>query len=416
MQPERAGKTTAAKWLLLTFIAVALLAASVAFWQWQPLPSDMRSAKYEAVSQMVPMDAHTYLRARPFDALAYVGVADALSSVRPAPATAKVTTQEVLDIATLLAPVDIVVMRTRIADAYARNDALRAMALSADLAALSPNDQADAFASLANLMPTREWPRFIAARLASGWTAAGAFVLHICYSNAKPDVLLPLAIAVVKKEPLQATALNCVAAKAIADNKTPLAYWLWLSSAPKLPKKIPFVLNGDFESPSASGPFEWALGLGGDFREGFTVGIRRDNETATTDNGVLMARLNGRAVHSPLVQQNLALTPGRYRLSYRLQTSGLTADKLAWTIRCGASVLALSNLTKSDRLPNAKWDAFSTEFTVPPTCTGQSLALEVATRLDALQGLVGIAKYDDVIVTRFQDRAGFGSLSTKNPG
>lgn len=397
------------------FIAVALATASVALWKWQPLPSDVRSTKYEAAAQMVPMDASTYLRARPFDALAYVGVAEALSSMRLAPASAKAKAQEALEVATLLAPVDIVVIRARIADAYARNDALRAMALSADLAALSPNDRADAFASLAYLMRTPEWPQFIAARLASGWIAADAFVLHICHSNTKPDVLLPLAIAVVKKAPLRATALNCAAAKAIADNKTPLAYWLWLSSTPKLPKKIPFVLNGDFESPSTIGPFEWALGLGGDFREGFTVSIRRDNETATTDNGVLMARLNGRAVNSPLIQQNLALTPGRYRLFYRVQTAGLTADKLVWTIHCGTSVLPLSNLTKSDGLPTTKWDAFSTEFLVPPTCTGQSLTLVVATRLDALQGLVGTAKYDDVTITRFQDLAEFGTLSIKNP-
>lgn len=395
MHSERPGKSTVARWLLLTFIALALLTSSVAFWHWQPLPSDVRSTKKNAEAHMVPMDARTYLRARPFDPLAYVGVADALSAVRPAPERAMQAVQNALHIATVLAPVDVVVLRTRIADAYGRNDALQAMELSADLAALSPADRAEAFASLANLMRAPEWPQFFARKLASGWTAADGFVRHACYGNVKPDVLLPLAIALVKTEPLQSATLNCVAGKAIADNKTPLAYWLWLSSTPTLPKKIPFVLNGNFESLTNGGPFDWVFGVGGDFREGFTVGINRHGETA---GGVLMARFNGRAVTSPLAQQILALAPRRYRLSYRVQTTGLTSDKLVWTIRCGASVLALSNAAKSDALRNDKWDEYSAEFTVPATCSGQSLALEVATRLDAMQGLVGTAKYDDVVI------------------
>ena len=82
--------------------------------------------------------------------------------------------------------------------------------------------------------------------------------------------------------------------------------------------------------------------------------------------------------------------------------SRLSADKLAWTLRCGASVITLSKAGLIEPPPEKSWVTSSSEFVVPATCMGQMLTLEVASRLDALQGLVGTAKYDDVVVRHVQ--------------
>ena len=402
MQPAETGKNNASRWLTLVFVAMGVVTAAIGFWHWQPLPGDVRSLSPDTASKATPTDARSYLRVRPFDPLAYVALANELSTASPMSAEAGEKSQQALRVAVKLAPVDAVVMRGRIVDAYTRKDLRLAMALSADLAELSPGERGDAFAILSELMRAPEWPQFLASRLSKSWAVADAFVIHVCHSGAKPDVLLPLAIAVAQKQPLMPSTVNCAAAKAIADNQTPVAYWLWLNASSSLPKKIALVLNGDFESPLSGGPFDWTLGVGGDFREGFTVGLARDNAAPGTGNshgnGYLMARFNGRAIRSSIAQQNLALKPGRYRLSYRSQMSGLSADKLTWTLRCGASVLALSKAALTDSSLDKSWMTYSAEFAVPATCLGQVLTLEVATRLDALQGLVGTAKYDDVIV------------------
>ena len=405
MQPAETGKNNASRWLTLVFVAMGVVTAAIGFWHWQPLPGDVRSLSPDTASKATPTDARSYLRVRPFDPLAYVALANELSTASPMSAEAGEKSQQALRVAVKLAPVDPVVIRGRIVDAYNRDDLRLAMTLGADLAELSPAERGDAFAILSELMRTPEWPAFIASRLSLGWTVADAFVLHVCHSAAKADVLLPLAIAVAQKQPLVAITLNCVAAKAIVDNQTPVAYWLWLNASSSLPKKIALVLNGDFESPLSGGPFDWTLGVGGDFREGFTVGLARDNDAPSastkggnSSNGYLMARFHGRAIRSSVAQQNLALKPGRYRLSYRSQMSGLSADKLAWTLRCGTSVVALSKAGLTEPPPEKSWVSSSSEFVVPTTCLGQLLTLEAATRLDALQGLVGTAKYDDVIV------------------
>ncbi len=382
----------------LTFAAIGLVTAVVGLWQWQPLPSDPKSINVGAAS---PLDARSYLRARPFDPVAYVGLAHELSTGQPTTVQAHALAQEALRVAAQLAPVDPIVIRARIADAYARKNLRLVMTLSADLAALSPADRADSFALLMTLMRTPEWPAFFSSRLSKGWPAANAFVTYVCGSGGKTDILLPLATAVAAKFPLTTSTLNCVLAKATAENQTPSAYWIWLNAAPNLPKKIPFVFNGDFESPLTGGPFDWTLGVGGDFREGFTVNLVRDGIAGSNSNAYLMVRFNGRAIKSYVAQQNLALTPGKYSLAYRSHESGLAANKLAWTIRCGTAPVTGTSSTTNANLPReSDWTVHYEEFSVPPTCSGQVITLEVPARLDTLQGLLGTAKYDDVIVKR----------------
>lgn len=388
---------------MLAFVVIGIATVAVGFSYWQPLPGEPRPFEPDTTRNQQSIDARTYLRARPFDALAYVGLAHEISATKPPTAQARALSQEALRIALQLAPVDPVVMRGRIADAYSRNDLTLTMTLASELAALSPADRGSAFALLGDLMRTPEWSPFLASRLANDWAVADAFVAHVCQSGGKTDVLLPLAIALGKRQTLLPSTLNCVAAKSIADNQTPVAYWLWLNSSANLPKKIGFVLNGDFESPLSGGPFDWMLGIGGDFREGFTVGLAREDAAPAapvSGNGYLAVRFNGRAVRSPISQQNLALKVGRYRLSYRYQMSGLTSDKLNWSVRCGSSVLVLGSTSPGDVSSVKNWGTFSAEFTVAPECSGQLLSLEVATRLDSLQGLVGTAKYDDIIIRK----------------
>lgn len=394
MRPAETAQSNASRLSMVIFIVVGLATAMVGFWHWQPLPSDPKTFSTEPSAPAVPLNARSYLSARPFDPVAYVGVTQELLTSQP------VIAQETLRVAAQLAPVDPIVMRARIADAYARKDLQLAMTLSADLAVLSPGDSADAFALLASVTRTPEWPKFFASKLSTGWAAANGFVTYACNSGIATDVLLPLATAIGQKQPLPPATLNCVAAKAIAANQTQAAYWLWLNATTGLPKKIPFVLNGDFESPLSGGPFDWKLGVGGDFREGFTLGLIRDNATRAIGNGYLSIRFNARAIRSVLAQQNLALLPGRYSLSYRSQMAGLAADKMAWAIRCGVVAVGLTPAGSTNAVSERDWTAHSAEFVVPSTCFGQVLTLEVATRLDALQGLLGSANYDDVIIKR----------------
>lgn len=130
------------------------------------------------------------------------------------------------------------------------------------------------------------------------------------------------------------------------------AYNLWRIFA-GMPESAGYLLfNGDFKDMSAPPPFNWTYNSGS---AGF----------AEIDHGRLRVIYYGREDFT-LASQMLLLSPGTYR--FGAHTSGPAADgALTWSITCGPPSETLMEI------PIGRGGM--TQFTVPPNCRAQTLAL-----------------------------------------
>ena len=141
------------------------------------------------------------------------------------------------------------------------------------------------------------------------------------------------------------------------------------------------------------------LAAGGEYREGFATAIRNDDSRGRSTN-VLAVRFNGRPLRLPIAQQFLALTPGRYLLTYSMRDVGTTPSGVSWVMRCVPPLLSLTSSAPVAERGNGGWTIRKQEITIPTGCTGQLLDLEVGNRLQMLQGLQGTVFFDDVSIIR----------------
>ena len=339
-----------------------------------------------------------YLSARPFDALALVNysqIAESQASVTSA------NRERVLILASQLAPNDIEVVKALAAFAFRRGDTLLGLNHVAHWASISAADRSVALNVLLSGAGNREWPGFIDAQLKTNWPLAEALLLAAC-GKLSADQLLTLGSAISRSAAIGSETAACVSRKLLAENRSLEARVFWLGTLRPLPPKIGHVFNGDFSLPLGNGPFNWTLAEGGEFRDGFRVALLSG---AAPDGKAhaLQVRFNGRRVDSALATQSLALLPGNYRLRFVTKQSGFVgAESARWLLRCGSTGTLIEQRLEPTRLLIDGWSANSGLFTITEPCRGQSIRLELSSRLQQLTGTNASAAFADVEVERME--------------
>lgn len=373
--------------------AIGLLAILVVAVRGTPYPNFDGSGSTPVTS------AATYLAARPFDALALV---EYLRSANIKASTSSADRERVLVLASQLAPNDAAVAKALAALAFERGDTLAGLNHVAQWAKISPVDRSSAIDILLSAAGNREWVSFIDEQVKTNWILGDAFLGAAC-SKLGANQLLALGAAISRNTAIGSQTAACISTKLIAENQSPAARAFWLGTLRPLPAKIGHVFNGDFSLPLGNGPFNWTLAVGGEFRDGFRVGLVRG---AAPDGKAyaLQVRFNGRRVDSALATQSLALAPGTYRLRYLTKQSGFVgAESARWMLRCEAAGTSIEQRPESTRALTDGWSASSALFTVTEPCRGQSIRLELASRLQQLTGINASAAFADVEVERINN-------------
>ena len=338
----------------------------------------------------------TYLAARPFDALALVNFAQSANSKA---STTAADRERMLVLASQLAPHDIDVAKALAARAFERGDVLAGLNHVAQWAKISPVDRSSAMDILLSAAGSREWASFINEAVKTNWVLGDALLGAAC-SKLGVNQLLALGAAISRSTAISNQTATCISTKLIAENQAPAARAFWLGTLRPLPPKIGYVFNGDFSLPLGNGPFNWKLAVGGEFRDGFRVGLATG---AAPDRkaSALQVRFNGRRVDSALATQSLALPPGTYRLRYATKQSGFVgAESARWVLRCDAAGTSIEQRPELTQALADGWSTNSGLFTITEPCTGQSIRLELSSRLQQLTGINANAAFADIEVER----------------
>lgn len=126
------------------------------------------------------------------------------------------------------------------------------------------------------------------------------------------------------------------------------------------------VYDGSFAGSPASAPFGWTLQNTADLQTEIVEG-------SPSSVGALKVTSFG-SLTATAAEQTLAISPGRYRLSFRARTLGQTGGESAfsWTLRCGAAAPFLEAVLNARA---GEWLAQQVEFTLPSECPMQILRL-----------------------------------------
>ncbi len=381
-------------------VSTLVLAVAGAIWG---LTSDvLQSSAGGVVGQDATTGAARYVNQRPFDPagwLAWAGTRGLLANDAELGA-------RVIDAAATLGPVDPQVLRGRALLAFQQGKVAVGLDRAADLAVIFPAVGGEAFTALRVYANHPEWKPFWEARLQARWPAVDSFLLHSCRNGAPLSTLFAMAQPAISKQPLADATVNCIGNKAISEGRVPAAHWLWVNAMATTPRSLGNVFNGDFEQPVTGHLFDWRFAPGGEYREGFTATVTRDEAGGartgnTSGNRVLSIRFNGRALQLPIAQQYLALTPGSYVLTYRSSESGaIIPGAVKWAIRCvPAAQTTILGSMRSDP-PRNGWTMHTVDVSIPDACTGQLLDLEAGDRLQLLQGYRGTVRFDDISMKR----------------
>jgi len=381
--------------LLITMLVVAASAAA-----WGLMTGALRPAPDAVVERDTVTGASGYIVRRPLDPVGWLSWAGTRRMLATDPALAT----QVIQAAVTLGPVDPQVLRAQILLAFRQGNVDAGLNRAADLAGMLPQERSDVFAALRAHSGHPDWSAFWNARLKSGWPAVDAFLLDSCQSGASLATLYLMAQPAVSKQPLDDATVTCIGNKAISEGQLSAAYWLWVNAMRITPKSLGNVFNGDFEQPAAGRLFDWRFAAGGEYREGFSVGVSRDTSAGSRrakpvsdNNNVLSIRFNGRALKLPIAQQYLALKPGHYVLAYKLRELGTTVPgRVNWTVRCVSANVAPSLGTPRSEPAADGWTLRLVDVTIPDACTGQLLDLEAGDRLQLLQGFRGTVLFDDI--------------------
>lgn len=378
---------------LTTSVAIVGLLAIVANFLWGTgYPSINGTESQSAISAL------KYLKARPFDALALLDYSQRPESKDGA---ASADRERALVLAAQLAPNDVEVVKALATRAFQRADTVAGLAYVARWASISPAERATALNVLLSAADNREWAGFINALLKTNWPLADTLLLAAC-SKLGVNQLLELGAAISRSTAIRGSTAACVSAKLIAENRSANARAFWLGTLRPLPSKIGHVFNGDFALPLGDSPFNWTLAEGGEFRDGFRVG-RVMGAAPNARSHALVVRFNGRPVHSAVAVQSLALPPGSYRLRYLTKQSGFVGtDSVRWVLRCSPNDSAIEQtMDPVESLAN-EWRSVGGQFKVADTCSGQSIRLELSSRLQQLSGTLASAVFTDLEVERLK--------------
>lgn len=203
------------------------------------------------------------------------------------------------------------------------------------------------------------------------------------------EVLSPLRHAA---EPLDASERSTWIERLLQLNRGQEAYYLWIDGLdPAGSISIGNVYDGGFESDGKRGSFDWRLGrIAGAW-------ISLEHTPGVVGERALRIEFQHRRVPFAHVQQRLALTPGEYTLSGRVQLDRIDTQRgLVWDVTCEGRVVAGS--TPHLRGQHA-WRAFEADLRIPAEgCEWQWLRLRLDARTRSEQWIGGVAWFDDLRV------------------
>jgi len=184
----------------------------------------------------------------------------------------------------------------------------------------------------------------------------------------------------------------------VRNNEHVFAYYVWLQSLePEALSGIGLLVNGGFDREPSGAPFDWTISP----HAGVTIEIA-DRFDADGGRALLLDFGPGRADVRG-VSQFLALSPGRYRLSGRLQGEAVSSHGLAWRIQCWPS-RKIAGETPAFLGEAPRWTEFAAEFLVAgDDCPVQQLALRHDARSASEQFIFGTVWYDSLAVHRLDD-------------
>jgi len=370
---------------VISLLLAALLAICLAT-RW---PDSMSPTSDAGTPDYVP-----YIGAHPFDPAGYIAMAQASAD--------ESQRQFAADAALTLAPGEPVVLDLVARKYLQRQDGASALTTWARLAELSPRYQQSALESFDRVTDEAGWTKFVGNAVINRWPLLPRYVEHLCVANSAASLnrAVQVLTAIAGRQVIAASTVQCVENRLLTMQQPVRAYALHLLLHPDLPKRIDHVFNGDFEAQPNGSWFDWRFGTGGEYRDGFIVAIRSDLDAANPSRA-LVVRFTGRRISGAMAEQRLALEPGRYTLRYRVKAMGFADSPLpGWTLRCAGSIVSLEPSHPDAAPPAGGWSVQERAFEVPLDCAGQSLALEPATRLSALDGLRGTLSVDDVVVLR----------------
>jgi hypothetical protein len=365
-------------------------------------------------NQSQPMQENWLLNARAFDPIMHLARVDAAITNGELALAAKH-----LQIAESLAPNDPMLLRKRIAIDHRVGSHESALRGAMRLASQSPVDTSDAFGAIKELMSTDAGQSVAKSKQFAQWPLASSFVLHICNGGEQSASLITLLTTISSVVTPSDAVLQCVSERAANDGNASAARWLWLSNAPRLPKQIPNVVNGSFETQPSGSRFDWQISVGGDFRDGFAASIVP--QSFRGGQKALSIRFNGRPIRSVPASQTVALEPGRYQLRYELRETAAIdrALDIALALRCTQSAVnaAPTQLVRArDALATTSttdWRTVTAEFSVTSGCSSQILSTEFVSTSAATLGRRGSTLIDEVRIERVGNPMAAAELSPR---
>lgn len=152
-------------------------------------------------------------------------------------------------------------------------------------------------------------------------------------------------------------------------SENPARLWAeWQSLTPSPEARKGLIRDGGFEGLDAPIPYNWTLFV--------APGVYAEREACPDGcpGKVLYLSYDGN-IRATFAKQMLALTPGRYRLAFRVYSEGADVSPMTASILCGGGASATTIASKAFSAREGKWVTNRLEFDVPRTCPGQQLFL-----------------------------------------
>lgn len=318
-----------------------------------------------AVSDADVARAHRMLGERPNDGRAFRVLAQA--------ADARGDTDEatrLYGIAVRLAPRDRLT-RAALADrAFARGDLATAMKHVDALLRVAPATRATLLPQLAGMLDRADVRAALIPHVQASpnWRSAlvGALLTKVTPAAGAEAFLAELS----REHPLTSSEINARVTLLQRLGRTADARTVWQATLPTAQRAlaVPALFDGGFEAPEVTGGFAWHI------TPQSGVSVLPDGTEPAEGQGSLSLVFEGRAVTGLGVEQLLALTPGRYRLTGKADNATTVTRPFVLQVACTTGGVAGSvELPGPQRGPG--WQAFAGAVDVPPACTGQRLQL-----------------------------------------
>jgi Flp pilus assembly protein TadD len=369
-------------------LLVVQLVVSIAMWR-------------QATSRQLPGDAPddavlmVRLAQQPIDVAGHLALGIArLNADDPSGA------RRALRAAAAIAPNEPQVLRTQAFVHFALGETAPGVDAVVRLLDAEPESAREAYAVLGNVMSTSVMEAVVNRWAEERSAHLGGLADAVCTSNQALQVKLWLATRAAAAAALRPETLNCLFSQAARSPDVASVYALWLGGLPPTQSGIDHVWNGNFEQRERATPFDWKLGRGGEFRDGYSVTIQLERGGGPV-NRYLSVELNGRPIASTIAETNIVLAPGDYTLAYR--TRDLTAAgnvRVGLSIAChGTGQMLVPVVSTSSQTAGQVWSTIRERFVVPSACHAQVIRVDGSSPSWKAAGIKGRVDFDDVVIS-----------------